>query len=114
VRLPPIIGVARIMDMMLTGRTYSAEEGQAIGLTTYLTEPGQGYAKGLELAARIAGNTALTNFAILHALPRIAAMDPASGYEMEALMSAIAQADGEAKARLKEFLEKRAPKVTRS
>jgi enoyl-CoA hydratase/carnithine racemase len=114
VRLPPIIGVARIMDMMLTGRTYSAEEGQAIGLTTYLTEPGQGYAKGLELAARIAGNTALTNFAILHALPRIAAMDPASGYEMEALMSAIAQADGEAKARLKDFLEKRAPKVTRS
>ncbi|MGA9037919.1 MAG: crotonase/enoyl-CoA hydratase family protein, partial [Pseudolabrys sp.] len=36
VRLPPLIGVARMMDMMLTGRTYSAEEGQAIGLTTYL------------------------------------------------------------------------------
>jgi hypothetical protein len=28
-------------------------------------------------------------------------------------MSSIAQADGEAKARLKDFLEKRAPKVTR-
>ena len=28
-------------------------------------------------------------------------------------MSSIAQADGEAKARLKAFLEKRAPKVTR-
>ncbi len=114
VRLPPIIGVARITDMMLTGRTYSAEEGQAIGLTTYLTEPGQGYAKGLELATRIAGNTPLTNFAILQALPRIAAMDPASGLEVEALMSAVAQADGGAKARLKDFLEKRAPKVTRS
>jgi (methylthio)acryloyl-CoA hydratase len=114
VRLPPLIGVARIMDMMLTGRTYSAEEGQAIGLTTYLAEPGQGFAKGLELAARIAGNTPLTNFAIMHALPRIAEMDPALGLEVEALMSAIAQADGEAKARLKDFLEKRAPKVTRS
>jgi hypothetical protein len=32
---------------------------------------------------------------------------------MEALISAIAQADPEAKARLREFLEKRAPKVTR-
>jgi (methylthio)acryloyl-CoA hydratase len=114
VRLPPLIGVARIMDMMLTGRTYSAEEGQFIGLTTYLVEAGQGIAKGLEIATRIAGNTPLTNFAVMHALPRIAEMDPALGLELEALMSAVAQADGEAKARLRDFLEKRAPKVVRS
>jgi enoyl-CoA hydratase/carnithine racemase len=114
VRLPPLIGVARMMDMMLTGRTYSAEEAQAIGLTTYLVEPGKGFAKGLELAQRIAGNAPLTNFAVMHALPRIAAMDPGSGYAVEALMSAIAQADPDAKARLKDFLEKRAPKATRN
>jgi len=113
VRLPRLIGVARMMDMILTGRTYSAEEGQTIGLSTYLVEPGKGVAKGLELAARIAGNAPLTNFAIMQALPRIAEMEPAAGYEVEALMSAIAQADPEAKARLKAFLEKRAPKVTR-
>ena len=113
VRLPRLIGVARMMDMMLTGRTYSAEEGQAMGLSTYLVEPGKGFAKGLELATRIAGNAPLTNFAVMQALPRIAEMDPAAGYAVEALMSAIAQADGEAKARLKDFLEKRAPKVTR-
>jgi len=113
VRLPPLIGVARMMDMMLTGRTYSAEEGQAIGLTTYLVDAGKGFAKGLELAQRIAANAPLTNFAVMQALPRIAAMDPAGGYAIEALMSAIAQADPDAKARLKDFLEKRAPKVTR-
>jgi (methylthio)acryloyl-CoA hydratase len=113
VRLPRLIGVARMMDMMLTGRTYSAEEGQAMGLTTYLVEPGKGYAKGLELAQRIAANAPLTNFAVMQALPRIAESDPASGYAMEALISAIAQADPEAKARLREFLEKRGPKVTR-
>ena len=113
VRLPRLIGVARMMDMMLTGRTYSADEGQAMGLTTYLVEPGKGFAKGLDLAQRIAGNAPLTNFAIMQALPRIAEMDPASGYAVEALMSAIAQADPDAKARLKDFLEKRAPKVTR-
>ena len=50
VRLPRLIGVARMMDMMLTGRTYSAEEGQAMGLSHYLVEPGEGFAKGLELA----------------------------------------------------------------
>jgi enoyl-CoA hydratase/carnithine racemase len=114
VRLPRLIGVARMMDMMLTGRTYSAEEGQTIGLTTYLAEQGKGYAKGFELAQRIAGNTGLTNFAVMQALPRIAEMDPGSGYAMEALMASIAQADPEAKSRLKDFLEKRGPKVTRS
>ena len=114
VRLPRLIGVARMMDMMLTGRTYSAEEGQAMGLTTYLVDDGKGFAKGLELATRIAGNTPMTNFAVMHALPRIAESDPASGYAMEALMAAIAQGDSEAKTRLKDFLEKRGPKVKRT
>jgi enoyl-CoA hydratase/carnithine racemase len=113
VRIPRLIGVARMMDMMLTGRTYSAEDGQAMGLTTYLVEPGEGFAKGFKLAQRIAGNTTLTNFAITHVLPRIAETDPASGYAVEALMSSIAQADPEAKTRLNAFLQGRANKVTR-
>jgi len=114
VRLPRLIGTARVMDMLLTGRTYSAEEGQAIGLSTYLVEPGKGFAKGLELAARIADNAPLTNFTVLQMLPRIAEMAPSSGYAVEALVAAVAQADPEAKSRLKDFLEKRGPKVTRT
>ncbi len=114
VRLPPLIGTARMTDMMLTGRTLSAEEGQAIGLTQYLVDDGQGLAKGMELALRIAGNAPFTNFAVMHMLPRIARSDPATGFATEALTSAIAQGEPEAKARLKAFLEKRAAKVTRS
>ena len=68
VRLPPLIGAARVMDMMLTGRTLSAEEGQAIGLTHYLVDDGDGLAKGIELAHRIAGNAPFTNFAVMHLL----------------------------------------------
>lgn len=114
VRLPKLIGVARMADMMLTGRTYDAEEGHAIGLSHYLVEPGAGLAKGLALARHIAGNAPLTNFAVMHVLPRIAEADPASGYLTEALISAIAQADDAAKERLRAFLEKRGPKVVRS
>jgi len=114
VRLPRLIGVARMMDMMLTGRTYSAEEGQAMGLTTYLVEASKGFAKGLELAQRIASNAPLTNFAVMHTLPRIAESDPAAGFAMESLISSIAQADPEAKTRLRDFLEKRGPKVKQS
>jgi (methylthio)acryloyl-CoA hydratase len=112
VRLPRLIGTSRVMDMMLTGRTYGAEEGQALGLSHYLVENGQGLARGIELAERIASNAPLTNFAIVHALPRIAESDPASGYLAEALMAAVAQGSDEAKARLKDFLEKRGAKVT--
>ncbi len=112
VRLPKLIGTSRVMDMMLTGRTYGAEEGQTIGLSHYLVDDGAGLARGIELAERIASNAPLTNFAIMHVLPRIAESDPASGYLAEALMAAIAQGSGEAKARLKDFLEKRGGKVT--
>lgn len=111
VRLPRLIGVTRMMDMMLTGRAYNAEDGYAIGLSHYLADPGEGMAKGMELARRIAGNAPLTNFALMHVLPRIAESDPASGFLTEALMAAIAQDDEEAKARLKAFLQKRAPKA---
>jgi enoyl-CoA hydratase/carnithine racemase len=113
VRISRLIGAARMMDMMLTGRTYNAEDGHAIGLSHYLVEAGEGLAKGIELAKRIAANAPLTNFAVMHVLPRIAEIDPASGYLMESLMAAIAQGDDEAKARLKAFLEKRGPKVGR-
>ena len=113
VRLPRLIGVSRMQEMMLTGCTYDAELGQAIGLSHCLVEPGEGLAKGIELAKRIAQNAPLTNFAVMHVLPRIAESDPASGYLAESLMAAIAQGSDEAKARLKDFLQKRGKKVLR-
>ena len=111
VRLPRLIGVARMMDMMLTGRTYGAEEGVSLGFSQYLAEAGEGLAKGMELARRVAENAPLTNFALIEALPRIADADPATGLLLEALMSAVAQAAPEAKDRLRAFLDKRAGKV---
>ena len=113
VRLPRLIGTSRVTDMMLTGRTMSAEEGQAIGLSQYLVKPKAGLAKAIELAKQIATNAPMTNFAIMHVLPRIAESDPASGYVAEALMAAVAQGSDEAKSRLKDFLEKRGKKVLR-
>ncbi|MGY4448140.1 enoyl-CoA hydratase/carnithine racemase [Bradyrhizobium sp. i1.3.1] len=64
VRLPRLIGVARMMDMMLTGRVYSATEGASYGFTQYVTEAGNGLGKALELATKVASNAPLTNFAV--------------------------------------------------
>lgn len=106
VRIPRLIGVARMADMMLTGRTYGAEDGAAIGLSQYVAGAGQGLALGMELAARIAANARMTNFAVTQALPRIAGADPAMGLLTESLMSAIAASDPEAKRRLAAFFDK--------
>lgn len=112
VRLPQLIGVSRMIDMMLTGRSYDAQAGLAMGISHYLVKPDGGLNKALELAGKVCGNAPLTNFAVMHALPRIAQSDPSAGYLTEALMSAIAQGDEEAKRRIQDFLAKRGGKVS--
>jgi (methylthio)acryloyl-CoA hydratase len=111
VRIPRLIGTARTIDMMLTGRTYGAEEGALIGFSQYVVADGQGLAKGIALANQIIANAPLTNFAATQVLPRIAGADPETGLMMESLMAAIAETDDEARIRLRNFLEKRAPKI---
>jgi enoyl-CoA hydratase/carnithine racemase len=111
VRVPRLIGAARMADMMFTGRVYSAKEGQVTGISTYLVPAGKGLAKGMELAGRVAGNAPATNFALMHALPRIAELGQDAGLLMESLVAGIAQSEPEAKRRMKDFLEKRAAKV---
>lgn len=113
-RIPRLVGVSRMTDMMLTGRVFNAEEGQAIGLSNYLVADGEGLDRAFELAERIASNAPLSNFAVTQALPRIADTPQSQGLFMEALMSAIAQGDDAAKERVRAFLDKRAAKVMKS
>jgi len=110
-RIPRLIGAARMADMMLTGRVYGADEGSRIGLSQYVVAEGSGLSTAFELAEKIAGNAPLSNFAVLHALPRIAEMGQAEGLFAESLMAAIAQGDDGAKSRMKAFLDGKAAKV---
>lgn len=111
VRLPRLIGVARMTDMMLTGRVHDAASGQAIGLSQYLVGEGEALDRAIELAQRIADNAPLTNFAVMHALPRIADQAASEGMLTESLMAAITSGDAEAQRRMQAFLEKRATRV---
>lgn len=111
VRIPRLIGVARMTDMMLTGRVYNATDGERAGFAQYLVPAGQSLEKALELATRMAGNAPLTNYALMHALPRIAEQPADHGFFTEALMSSIAQSAPEAKERVRAFLEGKAAKV---
>lgn len=111
VRISRLIGVARMTDMMLTGRVFDADEGQAFAISNYRVADGAGVDKAIALAHRIAANAPLSNYAITQALPRIAEMAPAEGLFLESLMSSIAQGDEAAKERVRAFLEKRSSKV---
>ncbi len=114
VRIPKLIGVARMTDMMLTGRVYNAADGERLGFAQYLEPAGGALDKALALAAKIATNAPLTNFALTQALPRIAEQPADHGYLMEALVSGVAQAAPEAKARVRAFLAGKAPKVKKA
>lgn len=114
VRLPRLIGTQRVMDMMLTGRVYGADEAAALGLAQYVVKNGDGLERALELADKVAANAPLTNYAILHALPRIAEAPPETGLLLESLMSAIALSSSEATERMGEFLAGRAKPVVSS
>jgi enoyl-CoA hydratase/carnithine racemase len=111
VRLPRLIGVARMTDMMLTGRVYNAVDGERAGFAQYLVPSGTALDKAMELARRVAQNAPLTNYAVMHALPRIAEQPADQGFLTEALMVAVAQSAPEAKQRLRAFLDGTGPKV---
>jgi (methylthio)acryloyl-CoA hydratase len=114
VRVPKLIGAARMTDMMLTGRVYNAADGERIGLAQYLVPTGTALDKAIELATRIAGNARMTNFALMHALPRIAEQPADHGLFTEALMASIAQSAPEAKERVRAFLQGKAAKVKKA
>ena len=111
VRLPKLVGMATMTDMMLTGRVHKAGESEHLGFAQYVVADGTALEKALELAEKISQNTPMTNMALTHVLPRIVDAGQDVGLMMESLAAAIAQSTKEAKGRLNDFLEGRAKKV---
>lgn len=110
VRVGRIIGADRMTEMMLTGRTYDAQDGYRLGLAHHLVEEGQGYARAVELAQEIAGNAALVNYLIIQSIARIGSMSHDDGLYTESLSAALSQSGADAREGLKAFLEKRQPR----
>ncbi|MEX3016786.1 crotonase/enoyl-CoA hydratase family protein [Gymnodinialimonas hymeniacidonis] len=107
VRVGRIIGPDRLTEMMLTGRTYGAEEGALLGLCHYVADDPMDTAR--ELAEQIASNARLSNYFAIHGVARINAMAPEEGFFTEALCTALAQTSPDAEEGFRAFLEKRAP-----
>ena len=108
VRVGRIIGADRLTEMMLTGRSYGADDGLAMGLCHYVDDDPLTRARAL--AEQIAGNAQMSNYFAIHGVSKIGAMAPEEGFFTEALCSAMAQTSPDAKEGFAAFLEKRAPR----
>ena len=110
VRVGRIIGADRMREMMLTGRSYSAGEGLALGLAHYSVGDGEGLPLAKELARKIADNAPFSNYLMMQAIARIQDMPRSEGFFTESLAAAMSQTSDGAKEGLRAFLEKRPPK----
>jgi enoyl-CoA hydratase/carnithine racemase len=111
VNVARLMSVARMTDLMLTGRVLGVEEAERCNLVQYVVPAGTALDKGKELARIAARNSPFSNYAIINALPRIQDMGHDDGLFVESMVAAMTQTTPEAADRLKAFLEKRAPRL---
>lgn len=111
-RTARLMGVSRMTDLMMTGRSVDADTAERWGVVNYVVDEGTAVEEALKMAARAATNAELSNYAIIHALPRINDMGTDDGLWVESIIASFTQTSPEAEERLNAFLSKRAGKVT--
>jgi len=111
VRAARLMGIARMTDMMMTGRVASANDAEKWNLVQYVVGAGEAKSKAIELAQAAAQNAPLSNYAVINALPRIQDMSSEDGLFVESFVASFTAMTPEAEERLRAFLDKKAGKV---
>ncbi len=111
VRVGRIITPARMVDLMLSARTYNAQRGFELGLAHEIVAEGDGLMRARALAKQIATNSPMTNFAIVTGIARINDMSSTDGLFAEALLAAAVQTNPDIQHRLGEFLDKKTKRL---
>jgi (methylthio)acryloyl-CoA hydratase len=113
VRSARLMGVARMTDMMLTGRSIDVDTAERWNIVQYVVEEGRALDVAIDLATRAATNAEISNYAIINALPRIQDMSTDDGLFVESFIASFTATSPEAEERLNAFLQKKVGKVTR-
>ncbi len=113
VRVGRILGPDRMREMMLTGRSYGADDGLSLGLCHYTVAEDEALDLARDLARKIADNAGFSNYLMIQSISRIGDMSRQDGLFAESLAAAMSQTTPEAQEGLKAFLEKRAPDFRR-
>ena len=109
IRVTDLIGKARMVDMMLTGRVYQGQEAVDLGLAQYLV--GDALPQAIALARRCAENLPLTNFAICSAISHMQNMSALDAAYAEACVAGVVNTQPEARARLAAFADKTGARI---
>ena len=109
IRVADLVGKARMIDMMLTGRVYQGDEAIALGLAQYLVDDSE--AKALELARAAAQNPPLSNFAICSAISHVQNMSAMDAAYLESVVAGIVNTQPASRGRLAAFADKSAARV---
>ncbi len=110
IRVSELVGRARMIDMMLTGRIYKSEEALEVGLCQYLVEDNS-FEKALELARATASVPPLSNFAICSAISHSRNMSSLDASYMEAFVAGVVNTQPASNERLAAFADKSAARV---
>ena len=109
IRVADLIGKARMIDMMLSGRLYRGQEAVDVGLAQYLVDDSE--AKAYEIARAAAQNPPLSNFAICSAISHMQNMSALDAAYAEAVVAGVVNTQEAAKVRLEAFARGTAAKV---
>jgi enoyl-CoA hydratase len=112
-RLPRVVGEARALDMILTGRTVEAEEAHHIGLVNRLVE-GDPLEAGIAYARELACYSLPVLGFAREAVTRALATPLTEGLRIEADLSTLAFQTKDAVEGMSAFVEKRKPKFSDS
>ncbi len=110
IRVTNLVGKARMIDMMLTGRVYQGQKAVDLGLAQYLVD-GSSLDKAMDLARAAAQNLPLSNFAICSAISHLTNMPAMDAAYAEAVVAGVVNTQPEARARLEAFANKTAARV---
>jgi len=106
-RLPRIVGEARALEMIMTGRSVAAEEAERFGLIHQLVNDGDLWEAGVAFARRFTRFSLPSLELARRAVQRAADMPLADGLQMEAELSTLAYRTADAEEGMAAFEEKR-------
>jgi enoyl-CoA hydratase len=108
-RLPRVVGEARALELIMTGRTVAAEEAERIGLVNRLVD-GDPVEAGIAFAREFSGYGLPTLRFARDAVKRALDLPVSEGLKVEADLSTLAYRTRDAEEGMAAFLEKRKPK----
>ncbi|MFP6558937.1 enoyl-CoA hydratase/isomerase family protein [Paraburkholderia sp. B3] len=108
-RLPRLIGEARALELVMSGRTVDAEEAARIGLVNRVVEGGEPKAIGEAFVSQFTRYSRCASTFAREAVQRAHGVSLQEGLQIEADLSTLAYRTQDAAEGMRAFVEKRAP-----